>query len=187
MWGSGASCQDKVQQRRVSAFFEKHEDSPQVLIQAPKTFPPDTSTDQCTAFLDFFSSKINTIHQQLASSCTSSNNPTWMITTGQPLISSFSYFTPVSEHTISELIHRANTTTCQLDLLPTSLVKACLPSISPMIVINSSLTTGLTLISASPAKSEASMCRPVSEMDGGVDDRHCCVTHSRGVSKPSNS
>ena len=67
-----------------------------------------------------------------------------MITTGQPLISSLSDFTPVSEHTISELIHKAKTTTCQLDPLPTSLVKACLPSISPMItnIINSSLTTG---------------------------------------------
>uniref|UniRef100_A0A671U025 Reverse transcriptase domain-containing protein n=1 Tax=Sparus aurata TaxID=8175 RepID=A0A671U025_SPAAU len=114
------------------------------LIQTPKTLPPDISTDQCTAFLDFFSFKINTIHQQLASSCTSSKDPAWMITTGQPLISSLSDFTPVSEHTISDLIHKAKATTCQLDPLPTSLVKACLPSISPMItnIINSSLTTG---------------------------------------------
>ena len=67
-----------------------------------------------------------------------------MITTGQPLISSLSGFTPVSEHTISDLIRKAKTTTRQLDPLPTSLVKACLPSISPMItnIINSSLTTG---------------------------------------------
>ena len=114
------------------------------LIQSPKTLPPDISTDQCTAFLDFFNSKITTIHQQLASSCTSPNDPTWMITTGQPLISSLSDFTPVSELTISEFIRKAKTTTCQLDPLPTSLVKACLPSTSPMItnIINSSLTTG---------------------------------------------
>uniref|UniRef100_A0A8C5BQM8 Reverse transcriptase domain-containing protein n=1 Tax=Gadus morhua TaxID=8049 RepID=A0A8C5BQM8_GADMO len=44
----------------------------------------------------------------------------------------------------SNLSQKAKTTTCQLDPLPTSLVKACLPSISPMItnIINSSLTTG---------------------------------------------
>ncbi|XP_059188467.1 uncharacterized protein LOC131971162 [Centropristis striata] len=114
------------------------------LLQPPKTLPPEISTDQCTAFLDFFTSKINTIHQQLASSCTPSNDPPWMTTTGQPHISPLSDFTPVSEHTIVELIHKAKTTTCQLDPLPTSLVKACLPSISPMItnIINSSLTTG---------------------------------------------
>lgn len=83
------------------------------LLQPPKTVPPDISTDQCTAFLDFFSSKINTIHEQLASSCTSSYDPLWMFTTGQPLISSLSNFTPVSEHTISELILKAKITTCQ--------------------------------------------------------------------------
>jgi hypothetical protein len=67
-----------------------------------------------------------------------------MITSGQPLISSLSDFTPVSEHTISELIRKAKATICQLDPLPTSLVKACLPSISPMItnIINTSLKTG---------------------------------------------
>uniref|UniRef100_A0A8C5BDZ8 Reverse transcriptase domain-containing protein n=1 Tax=Gadus morhua TaxID=8049 RepID=A0A8C5BDZ8_GADMO len=114
------------------------------LLQPPKSLPPDISTTQCTAFLDFFSSKINTIHQQLASSRTPSDDPPWMITSGQPLISSLSDFTRVTEQTVSELIRKAKTTTCQLDPLPTSLVKACLPSISPMItnIINSSLTTG---------------------------------------------
>lgn len=68
-----------------------------------------------------------------------------MIATGQPLISSLTDFIPATEHTISELIRKAKTTTCQLDPLPTSLVKACLPSISPMItsISNSSLTTGI--------------------------------------------
>ena len=63
------------------------------LLQPPKSLPPDISTTQCTAFLDFFSSKINTIHQQLASSRTPSDDPPWMITSGQPLISSLSDFT----------------------------------------------------------------------------------------------
>ncbi|CAL8272148.1 unnamed protein product [Boreogadus saida] len=74
----------------------------------------DISTTQCTAFLDFFSSKINTIHQQLASSRTPSDDPPWMITSGQPLISSLSDFTPVTEQTVSELIRKAKTTTSAL-------------------------------------------------------------------------
>ena len=36
-------------------------------------------------------------------------------------------------------------------------------------------------------KSEPSMCRQLREMGGGVDDLHCCATHSRGVLKPGNS
>ena len=35
------------------------------------------------------------------------------------------------------------------------------------------------------SKSEASMCRR--EMGGGVNDLHCCATHSWGVLKPGNS
>ena len=36
-------------------------------------------------------------------------------------------------------------------------------------------------------KSEMSMFRPLCEVGGGVDDLHCCATHSRGVLKPGNS
>ena len=36
-------------------------------------------------------------------------------------------------------------------------------------------------------KSELSMCRQWREISQGVDDVHCCVTHSRGVLKPGNS
>lgn len=109
------------------------------LLQPPKTLPPNISTNQCTAFLDFFSSKINTI-QQLAS-VASGVHLGW---TPLANFSSAPSQKPVSEHTVSQLILKAKTTTCQLDPLPTSLVKACLPSISPMIIniINSSLTSG---------------------------------------------
>ena len=34
------------------------------------------------------------------------------------------------------------------------------------------------------SKNEASMCRQLCEMGGGVADVHCCATHSRGVLKP---
>lgn len=45
------------------------------LLQPPKTLPPDISTNQCTDFLDFFSSMINTVHQQLSSAGTSNGPP----------------------------------------------------------------------------------------------------------------
>ena len=37
------------------------------------------------------------------------------------------------------------------------------------------------------SKSETSMCWQLRVMGGGVDDLHCCSTHSRGVLKPGNS
>ena len=37
------------------------------------------------------------------------------------------------------------------------------------------------------SKNEASMCRPLCEVGGGVDDLHCSATHSQGVLKPGNS
>ena len=37
------------------------------------------------------------------------------------------------------------------------------------------------------SKSELSMCRPLCEMGGGVDDMHCYAGHRRGVLKPGNS
>ncbi|KAM4521909.1 uncharacterized protein PAE49_001834 [Odontesthes bonariensis] len=150
------------------------------LLQPPKTLPPDISTDQCTAFLDFFNSKINTIHQQLASSCTSPKDPPWMITTGQPLISCLSDFTPASEHTISEYINKAKTTTCQLDPLPTSLVKACLPSISPMItnIINSSLTTGIV-----PPILKLAAITPILKKPGADPLTRTTFFHLRNISR----
>ena len=36
-------------------------------------------------------------------------------------------------------------------------------------------------------KSEPSMCQHLCEVGGGVNDLHCCATHSRGVLKPRNS
>ena len=37
------------------------------------------------------------------------------------------------------------------------------------------------------SKSKSSMCRQLREVGRGVDDMHCCATHSRGVLKPRNS
>ncbi|KAE8285585.1 hypothetical protein D5F01_LYC15250 [Larimichthys crocea] len=63
---------------------------------------------------------------------------TWKV---QPILSTFQLPEP-SE--ISDLITKSKSSTCQLDPLPTTLVKSCLPSLLPIIsaIINSSLSTG---------------------------------------------
>ena len=71
----------------------------------------------------------------------------WHLNQLHPPIADFIMHFPLQLHSsngLSELIHKAKSTTCQLDPLHTTLVKACLPSISPMItkMMNSSLTSG---------------------------------------------
>ena len=37
------------------------------------------------------------------------------------------------------------------------------------------------------SENEAAMCQPLLEVGGGVNDLHCCATHSQGVLKLRNS
>ena len=114
------------------------------LLQPPTTLPTDISSDDCNDFLNFFTSKINTIHLQLAASSTSKDDPQWLSSTSHQLIPTLSNFSTATEFSITELIRKSKPTTCQLDPLPTALVKACVPSTCPLItrIINSSLATG---------------------------------------------
>ena len=56
----------------------------------------------------------------------------------------FSSFTAVDATMVTELVNKANSSTCSLDPMPTALVKTCLPTLCPFImdIINSSLQTG---------------------------------------------
>uniref|UniRef100_A0A3B3QUE0 Reverse transcriptase domain-containing protein n=1 Tax=Paramormyrops kingsleyae TaxID=1676925 RepID=A0A3B3QUE0_9TELE len=88
--------------------------------------------------MSFFNEKIQRIHQDLGSTSTSSSfelhSPTLI----------FSSFQLPTLSEISDIICKSKSSTCQLDPLPTDLVKACLPSLIPLIssIIYSSLTTG---------------------------------------------
>lgn len=101
------------------------------ITQASDSLPPHLFfTDFCNSFMSFFTEKIQKIHQHLSS------QPTPSIPS--ELLSSFQLHT-TSE--ISDLIHNSKPSTCQLDPLPSVLVKAGLPSLVPLISAIS-LSTG---------------------------------------------
>ena len=56
----------------------------------------------------------------------------------------FAHFSAVSEEDIKKLVTRSSTTTCDLDPLPSDLVKKCIDFLLPVItsIINNSLESG---------------------------------------------
>ncbi|XP_062400145.1 uncharacterized protein LOC134089717 [Sardina pilchardus] len=72
-------------------------------------------------------------------------------------------FSLPTESAICGLIKKCNSSTCQLDPLPTSLVKSCLPSIAPM--ITSILTTSL-LSGTVPSAFKTAIVRPTLKKPG---------------------
>ncbi|KAF7641376.1 hypothetical protein LDENG_00283240, partial [Lucifuga dentata] len=131
-----------------------------------------------TAFLEYFTSKIANIHYHLSTSPSASkDSPLWN-TLGLSLSTTLSTFKPTSVTHIAELISRSKSSTCSLDPLPTTLVKACLPSLAPsiMTIINSSLSTAtvplllkiasITLILKKPGAdpSDLNNYRPISNL-----------------------
>ncbi|XP_058247456.1 uncharacterized protein LOC131354152 [Hemibagrus wyckioides] len=97
----------------------------------------------CSSLMSFFNDKIYKIHLHLGSpsSLTSSSE-------SYPIPYPFSAFQFPTNSDISDLIHKSKSSTCSLHPLPTVLVKACLPSLIPLIsaIICSSLTTGIVPI-----------------------------------------
>ena len=92
--------------------------------------------------MSFFTTKIEKIHQQLTPNTT--HIPS-LSTFSAPVSRLLSSFTLPSAEEISVLIRKSKPSTCQLDPIPTVLVKGCLPSLSPLItsIIHSSLSSGL--------------------------------------------
>ncbi|KAJ8247213.1 hypothetical protein COCON_G00234620, partial [Conger conger] len=128
------------------------EGNTRALFSTVKTIlrPPDTlaphmySTAQCNTFMTFFDAKIENIHQQLTSSINTTYSSLYS-PSDVSVLSSLSNFELPTVGEISGLIRKSKSSTCQLDPLPTHLVKACLPSLSSLItaIIHSSLTSGL--------------------------------------------
>lgn len=110
------------------------------IIQPPDSLPSHLhSADLCNSLMSFFNEKIQKIHQHLGS------KPPPNILPEPPLLtSSFSSFLLPSNSEISDLICKSKPSTCQLDPLPTALVKAFLPSLLPLIsaIIHSFLSSG---------------------------------------------
>ena len=90
------------------------------------------STDLCDRFLTFFATKVENVHQQLRTGTL--HNDSCQSITHTPPHSVFSNFTLPTTSEIVGLIGKSKSSTCQLDPLPTPLVKACLPALSPLII-----------------------------------------------------
>ena len=93
--------------------------------------------------MTFFNAKIENIHQTL----TASNNSTPSLHS-LPTFSISSPLTSFKLPTVSEitgLIFKSKSSTCQLDPLPTYLVKSCMPALYSLItdIIHSSMTSGV--------------------------------------------
>ncbi|KAI2647462.1 hypothetical protein H4Q32_023878 [Labeo rohita] len=112
------------------------------ITQPQDSLPPHLYTNSfCNSIMSFFNAKICNIYQHFDSI------PHQLHTFGDlhsPTHTLSSFHLPsFSELTI--LIQKSKPSTCQLDPLPTYLVKSCLPSLLPIIasIIHSSLTTGI--------------------------------------------
>lgn len=99
--------------------------------------PPHTSPLQLADdFGDFFCSKISRIREDIASSSVPSIN----ISVPSPVVK-LETFAHVSEDTIRKIILSSSDANCQLDPIPTWLVKKCVDTVTPIItkMINFSL------------------------------------------------
>ncbi|KAL2104379.1 hypothetical protein ACEWY4_001247 [Coilia grayii] len=129
----------------VNGLLKPPDNTMHQLLKSPVTTPNnDIPNDHCSAFLNFFYSKIANIHEQLASANIMQPELVAAITTTLTSSGALHGFSFPTEEYISELITKSNSSTCLLDPIPTSLVKVCLPVIITPItsIIKSSLTTG---------------------------------------------
>ena len=113
-----------------------------LLLRHPvKTLPSsENSSELSNTFASFFSDKISNLrsHLQTSPSTLSPHSPP----PSSP--SSLTDFTPASTDEIAKLISSSNNSTCELDPIPTSLLKKC-PVLIPTItnIVNLSLSTGI--------------------------------------------
>lgn len=114
-------------------------------ISHPLDFLPSHkySTNMCNSLLSFFNNKITDIHHQLKHNPQDTPSHDFSFTPHRL----FSRFHLPSLTDISDLVSSLKPSTCQLDPLPTIVVKSCLSSLLPLIsaIIHSSLTSGIVL------------------------------------------
>ena len=96
----------------------------------------DNPHNLANIFVQFFEDKIKTIREKFDVSS--------ITTDRQAYESSLSAFRPATETEIHNVIMSSPTKSCQLDPIPTWLLKQCLPDLLPLItsIVNKSLNSG---------------------------------------------
>ena len=114
-----------------------------------KPLPQSISVSQLAeSFAKFFSGKISKIHTILKSTIAAQTiSPHYPSPSKPPC--NLSGFTPTTEEEVSKLLLSLPNKQCDLDPIPTSLLKQCATVLTPIItrIINLSLTTGTFLSS----------------------------------------
>ncbi len=113
-------------------------------LLCPPPPPPTTSITYIlfynNDFATFFTDKTKTISSQFSPSLTQNLQPT-RSTAQTPIFS----FCPLTEAEVSKLLLSSHPTTCPLDPIPSHLLQAISPTLSPALthIINTSLLTGI--------------------------------------------
>ena len=131
--------------------------------------------------MTFFNAKIENIHQTL----TASNNSTPSLHS-LPTFSISSPLTSFKLPTVSEitgLIFKSKSSTCQLDPLPTYLVKSCMPALCSLItdIIHSSMTSGVVPSSLKTAAITPTIKKP--DADPNDLNNFCPISNLPFISK----
>ncbi|XDV33545.1 hypothetical protein PO909_003925 [Leuciscus waleckii] len=108
------------------------------LHKPPVTACPKTP-EQCQAFLQFFDDKISQIYHCFNPNAISLSSST------PSLGPQLSHFNAIDSLTITDIINKSNSSSCQLDPAPTPLLKACNTSLSKPIalIVNTCLNSGV--------------------------------------------
>ena len=124
--------------------------------KAETQLPPGTISDIVKSFQKYFVSKIVTIRTKITQSLSSCNTPENLVQRAQP--ERLNNFKMVSEDDVTTIIRGTKNATCELDPMPTSLLKKILPSVIHSItnLINASLSSGTV-----PASFKHALVKPL--------------------------
>ncbi len=120
-----------------------------------KKLPSGSVAELLKSFSSYFVTKIDIIRQKIISM---QGDPLPNSQTLPPCPSMLSKLSPATEKEITEFITKSNNATCDLDPLPTELLKKCLSEIVPSFtkLINLSLSTGIV-----PSKFKDALIKPL--------------------------
>lgn len=143
--------------KTLFAMVNRLTNSPQHVISGSETIANN--------FSHFFSDKVKSITDSISkdTSYTTDSNARLMSIDAVPSTNSLTSFTLTTSAAISDLIVKSNSTSCQLDPIPTVLLKKCVPEIEPFIthIINCSLISAIV-----PAELKMAAVTPILKKPG---------------------